>query len=59
VPGARRVHVLLDGVPADDGPPLVAEAHDASSRLVGAVTFNNATKLIGHRRPLTAEAVAA
>jgi 3-phenylpropionate/trans-cinnamate dioxygenase ferredoxin reductase subunit len=50
----ERIEVL-----EEDGPRLVAQAHDAAGRLVGAVTFNNAKKLIGYRRRLAVEVVAA
>jgi len=43
----------------EDGPRLVAEARDASGRLVGAITFNNAKRLAAYRRQLATEAVAA
>jgi NADPH-dependent 2,4-dienoyl-CoA reductase/sulfur reductase-like enzyme len=38
---------------------LIAEAHDAHDRLVGAVTFNHAKRLADYRRRLAAEAVPA
>jgi 3-phenylpropionate/trans-cinnamate dioxygenase ferredoxin reductase subunit len=43
----------------EDGPRLVAEAHDDAGRLVGAITFNNAKRLAAYRRQLATEAVAA
>lgn len=43
----------------EDGPRLVAEAHDADGRLVGAVAFNHAKRLALLRRRLATEAVAA
>jgi NADPH-dependent 2,4-dienoyl-CoA reductase/sulfur reductase-like enzyme len=43
----------------EDGPRLVAEAHDAAGRLVGAITFNNAKRLAAYRRQLATEVVAA
>jgi 3-phenylpropionate/trans-cinnamate dioxygenase ferredoxin reductase subunit len=43
----------------EDGPRLIAEARDASGRLVGAIAFNNAKKLAAYRRQLATEAVAA
>ena len=43
----------------EDGPRLVAEARDASGRLVGAITFNNAKRLAAYRRQLATEAVPA
>jgi 3-phenylpropionate/trans-cinnamate dioxygenase ferredoxin reductase component len=42
-----------------DGPRLVAEAHDGAGRLVGAITFDNARRLAAYRRQLATEAVAA
>jgi 3-phenylpropionate/trans-cinnamate dioxygenase ferredoxin reductase subunit len=43
----------------EDGPRLVAEARDAAGRLVGAITFNNATRLAAYRRQLATEALGA
>ncbi|WP_210493146.1 FAD-dependent oxidoreductase [Patulibacter sp. SYSU D01012] len=43
----------------EDGPRLLAEAHDADGRLVGAVAFNHAKRLAAYRRRLATEAVAA
>lgn len=43
----------------EDGPRLVAEAHDAAGRLVGAITVNNAKRLAAYRRQLATEVVPA
>jgi NADPH-dependent 2,4-dienoyl-CoA reductase/sulfur reductase-like enzyme len=43
----------------DEGARLVAEAHDPTGRLVGAITFNNAKRLAGYRRQLATEALGA
>jgi NADPH-dependent 2,4-dienoyl-CoA reductase/sulfur reductase-like enzyme len=55
---AERIEIV-DEDSGSGSPRLVAEAHDAHGRLVGAVTFNHAKRLAEYRRRLAAEAVPA
>jgi NADPH-dependent 2,4-dienoyl-CoA reductase/sulfur reductase-like enzyme len=55
---AERIEIV-DEDRESTPPRLVAEAHDADGRLIGAVAFNHAKRLAEYRRRLAAEAVPA